>query len=231
MSNISSVGSTSNMSMMQGMHGMRRPDPTKMAENLFDKLDTGSQGYLQKTDLASAFDSISSSSGSSDVDALFTQLDGDSDGKVTKQEFTSALTQLSEQLDQQFQSNRMQAAMQMGGMPPPPPPNDGGFTKDELSSQLEETGATDSQQSSLISSIVQNFDAADTDGDGKVSFKEAMVFDQSNQAASNNSTAAAGTSQTAASDSEAKVLMQIMQLVQAYMSDDNTRQSSLSVTV
>lgn len=231
MSNISSVGSTSNMSMMQGMHGMRRPDPTKMAENLFDKLDTGSQGYLQKTDLASAFDSISTSSGSSDVDALFTQLDGDSDGKVTKQEFTSALTQLSEQLDQQFQSNRMQAAMQMGGMPPPPPPNDGGFTKDELSSQLEETGATDSQQSSLISSIVQNFDAADTDGDGKVSFKEAMVFDQSNQAASTNGTPAAGTSQTAVSDSEAKVLMQIMQLVQAYMSDDNTRQSSLSVTV
>lgn len=181
MSSISSVSSTGNTAMMQGMHGMRRPDPAKMAENLFDQLDTGSQGYLQKADFESAFDSISSGSGSSDVDALFTQLDGDSDGKVTKQEFTSAVTQLSEQLDQQFQSGRMQEAMQMGGMggmggmPPPPPPNDEGFTQDELSSQLEEIGSTDS-------------------------------------------------------DSEAKVMMQIMQLMHAYMTDNEARQSSLSVT-
>lgn len=242
MSSISSIGSNSSMSMMQS-HAMRRPDPAKMAEDLFDKLDTSGQGYLQKTDFESAFSSISSdssssSSSSTDVDSLFSQLDGDSDGKVTKEEFSSALSQLSEQLDQQFQSGRMQEAMQMGGMggmpPPPPPANDEGFTQDELSSQLEEIGSTDSARSSLISNIVENFEAADTDSDGKVSFQEAMAYDQASKASGSSDTtgtSASGTTQSTAStdDSEARVMQQIMKLMQAYMSDDQASKSSLSV--
>jgi Ca2+-binding EF-hand superfamily protein len=236
MSSINSIGSSNSMAMM---HGMRRPDPAKMAEQLFDKLDTSGQGYLQKTDFESAFSSISSSgSSSTDVDSLFTQLDGDSDGKVTKQEFSTALSQLSEQLDQQFQSGRMQEAMQMGGMggpggmggmpPPPPPANDEGFSKDELNSQLEEIGSTDSKRASLISSIVENFDAADTDGDGKVSFQEAMAFDQASKTSSSSDSSASATVST--EDSEARVMMQIMKLMQAYMTGDQAAQSSLSVT-
>lgn len=242
MSSISSIGSNSSMSMMQS-HAMRRPDPAKMAEQLFEKLDTSGQGYLQKTDFESAFSSISSSgSSSTDVDSLFTQLDGDSDGKVTKQEFSTALSQLSEQLDQQFQSRRMQEAMPgggmggMGGMPPPPPPaNDEGFTQDELSSQLEEIGSTDSARASLISNIVENFEAADTDGDGKVSFQEAMAYDQASKTSGSSDTtgtSASGTTQSTAStdDNEARVMQQIMKLMQAYMSNDRAAQSSLSVT-
>lgn len=251
---MSSIGGISNSSaMMQGMGGMRgahRPDPTKMAENLFSQLDTSGQGYIQKSDLQSAFDKLSSSgstNSSTNVDDLFSSLDTNSDGKVTKQEFTDTLKKLQDSLEQQFQDGRMQMAMQaggmqgMGGMAPPPPPqggNDKGFTKDELSSKLEEVGSSDSKQSSLISSIIQNFDKADTDGDGKVSFQEAMAYQQStstsgsSQSTSSASSQSTTTSSTSAGNSsEAKVMMQIMKLMHAYMANNSsTTSSTLSVT-
>lgn len=228
MSSINSIGSMSSMAMMQGM---RRPDPAKMAENLFDKLDTSGQGYLQKSDLQTAFDSIASVSGSSsgtssNVDDLFSKLDTDSDGKVTKDEFSSSLNKLAQQLDEQFQSMRMQGGMGgMGGMPPPA--KDTGFTKDELSSQLEAAGSSDSK----LSSIVQNFDKADTDGDGKVSFLEAMAYDQSSKSSSTAATSGNGAT-TSASDSEGQLMLQIMRLMQAYSigGENNSRTFQLSVT-
>jgi Ca2+-binding EF-hand superfamily protein len=256
---MSSIGGISNSSaMMQGtggMRGMHRPDPTKMAENLFSQLDTSGQGYIQKADLQSAFDKVSSSgtsssSSSTNVDDLFTSLDTNSDGKVTKQEFADSLKKLQDSLDQQFQDGRMQMAMQaggtggmngMGGMPPPPPPqggNDKGFTKDELSSQLNELGSSDSKQSSLISSIIQNFDKADTDSDGKVSFREAMAYQQSTNTSGSSQDASSATSQStttssasSGNNSEAKVMMQIMKLMHAYMTGNSSASSStLSVS-
>jgi Ca2+-binding EF-hand superfamily protein len=231
MSSISSIGSMASQQVMQH----RRPDPAKMAEDLFSKLDTAGQGYLQKADFQAAFDSLSSStsSTSSNIDSLFSQLDADSDGKVTKQEFSDTLAKLSDQLEQQFQSSRMQNAMG-GGMPPPPPPqNDTGFTKDELSSQLNEIGSSDSKRSSLISSIVQNFEAADTNGDGKVSFQEAMAYDQksSTSASSASSTSTASTGTASTQDSDAQLMLQIMRLLQAYGPGNEYKASSaFSVT-
>jgi Ca2+-binding EF-hand superfamily protein len=227
MSSIGSIGSsTSSMAMMQGMRPMRRPDPAEMAENLFSKLDTAGQGYIEKTDLQSAFDSISTGT---DVDSLFTQLDTDSDGKITKDEFSSNLSKLTEQFDQQFQGMRMEAAMQgMGGMPPPPPPADEeGFTKEELTAQLEEIGTTDSQRSSLISSVIENFEAADTNSDGKVSFQEAMAYQESSGSTNTN------TATASSEDAESQLMLQIMRLMQAYglgAEDDNSA-SLLSVSV
>lgn len=183
---------------------MQRPDPTQMASKLFSKLDTKSQGYLEKSDLESAFASISGDG--DNVDALFSKMDSDSDGKVTESEMSSALQKLAEELDNQFSQMRMQ-----GGMPPPPPPSgDEGFTQEELSSQLEEIGSTDSQRSELISSIVNNFEAADSDGDGKVSATEAMAYAQQNQEQT------ASTSTTSSESSENRLLQQVMQLMQAY---------------
>ena len=249
MTSISGISNSS--AMMQGMSGMRamqRPDPAQMAENLFTQLDTSGQGYLQKADLQSALDKLSSSASStsdssSNVDELFASLDADSDGKVTKNEFTDGLKKLQDSLEQQFQDGRMQMAMQAGGMngmgdmPPPPPAqggNDEGFTKDELSSQLKETGSSDSSRSSLISSIVQNFDKADTNSDGKVSFQEAMAYQQSttsqqSTATSEDSTTASSASSTG--NSETKVMMQIMKLMHAYMANNSASTSStLSVS-
>lgn len=189
--------------------------------NLFSKLDTKNQGYLEKSDLATAFSAISSDSSTAGVDELFTQLDTDSDGKVTEQEMSSSLQQLAEQLDSGFNAMRTRG---MDGMPPPPPPEeDAGFTEEELTAQLEEIGSTDSTRASLISNIVANFDEADADGDGKVSMREAMVYDQSTNSTSSASYA---TSNVAATDSssattthdtdEAEVMFRIMQLVHAY---------------
>lgn len=245
MSSIGAIGSMSSMPPMQGVH--RRPDPAQLADKLFEKLDSKDQGFLQQTDFAAAFGSIASSTVSSDstvdVEALFTQLDADSDGKLTQQEFADSVSKLAEQLDQQFQSMRMREAMGgpggaggPGGKPPPPPAGDEGFTEDELSSQLAEIGSSDSKRASLISNILENFDAADSDGDGKVSFREAMAFDESNRGESlknaGGARADAASQSAAGSQDDGQLFLQIMRLMQAYSAGQRTNEatSSLSVT-
>ncbi|MCG2578790.1 EF-hand domain-containing protein [Dechloromonas sp. XY25] len=205
---------------------------------LFAKLDTKSQGYLEKSDLLSAFAKIGGDSSSSSADEVFQALDSDSDGKVTESEFSTTLSKLQEKLDSQFTQMRMQGhgghgPQGMGGMPPPPPQDDAGFTKDELSSQLEDIGSSDSQRSSFISNVVQNFEAADTDGDGKVSFSEAQAYNsKSSTSTGTDTTGTASTtasSTTAAANSDSQVMFKIMQLMHAYGSfNDNSSNSALS---
>jgi len=259
MSSINSVGSNGSW-MMQGVR--QRPDAAKMAEDLFARLDTSGQGYISKTDLQSAMTSTASSSSatsssstalSSNVDTLFSQLDSNGDGKVTKQEFADTLKKLAEQLDNQFMSIRMNGGIQgdgagggmsgMRGMPPPPPPDgganggqDAGFTKDQLTSQLSEMGSSDSGRSTLVSSIIDNFDKADTNSDGKVSFREAMAFDQIDSASSSSTTSTTSSSSSNSSasntDLNAKVMMQIMKLMQAYnIGNDQSQTNNLLTTL
>jgi Ca2+-binding EF-hand superfamily protein len=230
---IGSIGGSTAM-MMHGMRGMHRPDPSQLAEKLYSQLDTSGQGYIQKSDLQTAVDKISTSgntSSSGSVDDLFARLDTDSDGKVTKQEFSDIVRQVAEQLDNQFMRMRMKGSGEdagmgaTGGIPPPPPPqggDDAGFTKEELTSQLSEIGEADSKRASLISSIVDNFDQADSDGDGKVSFKEAMAYDQAGSSTTPSASSAATTGSDSASTSAAsdnlgtQLLLQIMRLAHAY---------------
>ena len=188
---------------------------TSAASYLFSRLDTSSKGYIDEDDLVSAFSSLSSTDGTNASD-IFTQLDGDSDGKVTESEFSSALQQLSETLNSQYDASRMQGAMPP---PPPPPTDDEGFTEEELSSQLDEIGSTDSARSTLISSIVENFDTADTNQDGTVSNAEAMAYAQANDittSASSDSSATSGSGSDNATVADAKVYQQIMEQMRAY---------------
>lgn len=212
----------------------QRPDPSQMAEDLFSRLDTSNKGYIEESDLETAFSSLTSSSTSSTSSAseVFSQLDSDGDGKVTEDELSSSLQTLAESLDGQFNQMRMQA-----GMPPPPPSDDAGFTEEELSSQLSEIGSTDSARSSLISSVLENFDAADTNADGKVSFQEAMSYDSANSTstATDSSTTTASTSDTtdattvaSAETTDAQVFRQLMDLLRTYGSDDDSREDLLS---
>lgn len=200
---------------------------SQMSSRLFSALDTKNQGYLEKSDFASAYSKISGSgsggsAAASSVDDVFSALDSDSDGKVTESEFASTLAKLQEELDGQFNQMRMQGQgghgglQGMGGPPPPPQGGDAGFTQDELSGQLEEIGSTDSHRSSLISKVLENFEAADSDQDGKVSFSEAMAYDQAT--AQNGSSDVSGTSsaKAEASNSDAQVMFKIMQLMHAY---------------
>lgn len=181
---------------------------SNLASSLFSRLDTKNQGYIEKSDLATALSSLSSTDSSSTASAeeVFSALDADSDGKVTESELASSLQSLADELDSQYNSSRMNEAMNAaGGMPPPPPPSDStssssdddGFTVDELTAQLDEIGSSDSKRSDLISNIVANFDEADTNGDGKVTRSEAMAFDQSSSTSSSTATS----STTSTSDS------------------------------
>lgn len=198
---------------------------SQMASQLFSRLDTKSQGYIEKSDLASAFSQISTQSASStSVDDVFTALDSDSDGKVTKDEFASVLAQLQEQMDSQRMQGAHGGPQGAAGMPPPPPPgDDAGFTKEELTSQLESADSSDTQRTGLISKIVDNFEAADTDGDGKVSFKEATAYDESTKTASTDAS-----STTTASKSDDQIMFKIMQLMHAYGGGQNQEQSGIA---
>lgn len=200
---------------------------SQMASMLFSKLDTKSQGYLEKSDLASAFSQIttnaSQSTSSTSAEDVFTALDSNSDGKVTKDEFATVLAKLQESVSSQF-GGPMQGP---GGMPPPPPADDAGFTKEELTSQLESIDSSDTKRSELINKIVENFEAADTDSDGKVSFKEAMAYDKSTESTSASDTGTA-TATTTANNSDAEVMMKIMQLMHAYGTGQDQENSGIA---
>jgi Ca2+-binding EF-hand superfamily protein len=228
---ISGIGGNSAM-MMQGMRGMKRPDPAQMANDLFSKLDTSGQGYLTKSDLQSALDKVSSSSSSSSttssVDEIFKQFDTNGDGKITKQEFSDTLKKVADQLDQQFQNMRMSGGMSgMGGMPPPSGGDDGGLTKDQLTTAASEVKSTDSAASSALTNLAKNFDAADTNQDGKISLQELVAYEQ--KTSSTSSSSAEASSASSNTDSE-KVMMQIMKLMQAYNIGGDQNSSTISVS-
>ena len=198
------------------------------ASSLFNRLDTQNQGYIDKSGLQSALNNISDDSAS--ADDIFTRLDSDSDGKVTKDEMTSALQQLfakaGSQADRMMMDGGAQEPRGPEGMPPPPPPNgkDTGFTKEELTSQLETIETTDSKRSTLISGIIENFDEADTDGDGKVSFSEARAYDKANQ----STDSASVQSENRLKDDE--MIRHIMKLIQAYQTSDSNAEKSNSTS-
>lgn len=240
MSSVSSISTSSIASLYSEASSQRRqrPDASTMAEDLFAKLDTTGKGYIEQSDLTSAISALSStsSSGSNSASELFSQLDSDGDGKVTQDELTTSLQKLAESLDSQFDQMRMQ-----GGMAPPPPPSesDAGFTEEELTDQLAEIGGTDSARASLISNVVNNFDAADTDEDGKVSFQEAIAYDKANPASSSSSTestnstdsTSSATSVAGGDTTDAQVFRQLMDLLRTYGSADDSTKNLVSTLV
>ena len=241
MSSVSSISTSSIASLYSEASSQRRqrPDASTMAEDLFAKLDTTGKGYIEQSDLTSAISALSStsSSGSNSASELFSQLDSDGDGKVTQDELTTSLQKLAESLDSQFDEMRMQ-----GGMPPPPPPgeDDAGFTEEELIDQLAEIGGTDSSRASLISNVVNNFDAADTNEDGKVSFQEAIAYDKANPASSSSSTTdstnstdstSSATSVASSDTTDAQVFRQLMDLLRTYGSADDSTKNLVSTLV
>lgn len=217
----SAIGSAGGMSsmMMGGMKGMQRLDPSQMADKLFSKLDAKGQGYIEKSDLQSAFDQIASKSSTPSVDDVFSSLDGDGDGKVTQQDMSDGIQKLANQLESQFQNMRMSGGMGMGmgggmmGM--------GGMSQSDLSSMAESaTGGA----SEILNNLVQNFDAADTNQDGKVSGQEARAYQSSSD------TASSASSEPSLSSSDASLMARIMELAASYgaFSQDDQASSTLS---
>lgn len=232
MSSVSGISTSSIASLYSEQTSQRRqkPDASTMAEDLFAKLDTTGKGYIEQSDLTSALSSTSTE-GTASASEIFNQLDSDGDGKVTQDELKTSMLKLAESLDSQFDEMRMQA-----GMPPPPPPaeSDAGFTEEELTEQLAEIGSTDSARSSLISNVVNNFDAADTNEDGKVSFQEAIAYDKANPSSSSSAATDSTTSTTSVASSDttdAQVLRQLMELLRTYGDADDSTKNLLSTLV
>ena len=229
---ISSYGVANSYSGTFGMQRPQRPSAEEMASDLFSKLDSSGKGYIQESDLESALSAIIGSSSSSNTDStgtasaseIFSQLDSDGDGKVTEDEMASGFQKLADALDSQFEQSRMQGAMP----PPPPPQNDTGFTKDELTEQLSEIGSSDSGRASFISNVVENFDAADTNGDGKVTFQEAMAY---NESSSSSSTTNSSSSTTSSQVTDAQVFRQLMDLLRTYDTGNDATKNTLSTLI
>lgn len=232
MSSVSGISTSSIASLYSEQTSQRqqKPDASTMAEDLFAKLDTTGKGYIEQSDLTSALSSTSTE-GTASASEIFNQLDSDGDGKVTQDELKTSMQKLAESLDSQFDEMRMQA-----GMPPPPPPaeSDAGFTEEELTEQLAEIGSTDSARSSLISNVVNNFDAADTNEDGKVSFQEAIAYDKANPSSSSSAATDSTTSTTSVASSDttdAQVFRQLMELLRTYGEADDSTKNLLSTLV
>ncbi|WP_076592704.1 EF-hand domain-containing protein [Herminiimonas arsenitoxidans] len=160
---------------------VQRPDATKIANDLFAKVDTKNQGYIDKAALQSALEQVSAdgSSTSTDVDQFLSKIDTDSDGKITKQELTDGVKQLADQLDAQFDSSRVARAG--AGEPPPAPPsiddifssldtkNQGYLDKESLQAAFDKNSTDTEANTAKVEEI---FKALDTDGDNKITKEE-----------------------------------------------------------
>lgn len=134
-------------------------------------MDSDSSGAIDSAEFSSAALELSNSDEST-ISSAFSSLDSDGDGTISEDELSSLFT-------------TEESETIASGMPPPPPSTsssseeDTGYTAEELTAMAEETASTDTNLSTLLSAISENFEVADTDGDGKVTSAEAMVYQQS----------------------------------------------------
>ena len=210
---MSSINSISGGGFSMMMSGTKRPDPSKMVDDLFSKLDTTGKGYLTKSDLQSASTQLSgsdssnssgSTSSSANVDELFKKLDANGDGNITKDELASGLKQLA------------------GGTPP------------SGSGNANSTSSTNGTSSTQSSSTSKTYDPADTNQDGTVSAQERIAYALKQLASQLQSSASSTSSNSASStstSSDARIFKQITDIMRAYgSSDSGSNNSGLSVT-
>ena len=76
-----------------------------------------------------------------------------------------------------------------------------------------------------MSKIAENFEAADSNQDGKVSFQEATAYDQQ------DSTSSASASASATDNSYDRMALQLMRLMEAYGLSDSQQQEGGSISV
>jgi len=177
MSSISSV-SCSSLASYSSVKNTQKSDTSSLVDKLFEKLDTKQQGFVDKSELQTALTSASgkATGSSTSADDLFAKMDSDGDGKITKQEMSSSLQTLMDQVENMAAKMRVQGGGkgQSSGSG-----EDKGFTKDELVQMAQDTSETDSKRSTFMSNIADNFDKADSDGNGKVTRDEAMTYAKS----------------------------------------------------
>jgi hypothetical protein len=112
------------------------------------------------------------------------------------------------------------------------PPEDTGKTVDELTAMAEEIGHHDSNAAAGLQAIIDQFDSADADKDGKVTRQEAMALQQQN-ASTTGSASTTTTSQNSTDSSQLRLQQTLMQLMKTYgaAADQSTDDSRLSFSV
>lgn len=194
---------------------------SQITSNIFSKVDTKNQGYIEKADLTKALNAVSNDDANADTDELFKSIDSDSDGKITKSEMSKSIENLLSQLNNSKTRGGEAPPPPPDGMPPNGPPpgegDDAGVTKEQATKMAADT--SDQKLSSLMSKVAENFEAADTNEDGKVSFQEAKAYEESTKQNEG--------SQESTSTSENSALKNIAKLVQTYGLGNS---SSLSTT-
>lgn len=156
---------------------------TEAAGNLFGKLDSQNKGYVEQSDFSSLLRGLQNDEASTKSEELFSSLDSDGDGQLTSSEFSDNFSNL---------LYSAQGTMGAAGARPAPP-EDSGKSKDELTALLEELEQEDEKSTQGLQSLLDNFDTADTDGDGKVTMQEANSFRESQQAESSSLTSKVST--------------------------------------
>jgi Ca2+-binding EF-hand superfamily protein len=151
---------------------------TEAAGNLFGQLDSQNKGYLEQSDFSSLLSGLQNEQAQNKSEELFSSLDSDGDGQLTSSEFSDNF------------SNLLYSAQGTMGHRPPPP-QDSGKSKEELTALLEDAEQEDEKATEGLQSLLDNFDTADADGDGKVTMQEAMAYRQSTEG-NDPMTAAAG---------------------------------------
>jgi len=203
---------------------------SQISSNIFSKLDTSNQGPIDATTLSKALSGSTDNQTSDEVSDLVSSMDTDGDSKITKSELSQGI----ENLFNQLQSASQQAGGAQGMPPPPPPPGgaggpppprngedeeDTGLTQDQMQTMASSTD--DSKLSELLNNVASNFEAADTNGDGKVTQQEAMEYQQSQ---SNDSSNQAGSTQ------QNNALAQVAKLIKTYGLDQDTSNSYLATS-
>ncbi len=180
---------------------------------VFQKLDSQQKGYLEQADFSAALSQLQQSADDGQSAEWFSQLDVDQDGKLTSDEFS---TSVSEQLYNAQGKFGMPVGGPQGippGMPPmgPPPGEDEGKTVDELSAMVEELSNTDSKAAAGLQAIIDQFDSADANKDGKVTMQEAQALKQQSQ-----TTTASTTTASTEDSSQLRLQQTLMQLMKTY---------------
>lgn len=204
--------SSASPTMQQSAGDMNRMLAT-LSQDLFASLDSDNSNGIDSTEFSTAARAMAGeTSGSTSSSDVFGSLDSNGDGVISQDELTSALSASAQ--------NGAMMPPPPGGMPPPPPSSDTssngdtGYTKEELTAMSGEATSTDGNLSALMGKLAKNFDAADTNGDGKVSASEARAYQESKTSSSGQSASASsatGSSNTAsASDFEQMLLQRII---------------------
>ncbi len=174
---VSSISSSSAFAVM----GMQRNiSPAKMIEQTFDKLDVNADGGIDKSELSSFLDYVSSATGkasdTNDVGSLFDTLDADRDGRLSKQEFSDGAKAFFDALREQLIRG---SGSGESGRPDPfsgiDSNQDGKIDQVELSAFLEQRAEATGRSGGPSADEIIARD--DTDGDGQISsdeFKAAM---------------------------------------------------------